>query len=433
MMALVDEMGNQHIQEIRSLARPPAGVPEIVVATMILLGQTDRTRIADVEGDTWGQKTGRTLDCCQFSGLRPMLQEVLGNLDTRLTEQRVKLMREAIPPGSAAEDAERMHNSQQVAGWLCEIKDLVLAWWEMTKEGAAREREREREQKDEEEYQYDDDDDDDDDATEGVGEDDEDEMAAAATTTATAAADADAGAGALLPIATLICVPGAGVAGAAAAAGISDRAGGPGLWSTKKLLTKRGPEVATTAPYHAWAEQHGVLAMTLSSNSPDAIASALTACSGPVLFAAHSEGGASLIEVAKKRAADLRFLAEQRGVRVCGAALLDSVHKGPLPGAAEADDAAEAEALLRASVTCAFVSSSKPLGDRQPKPWVKDGLMHGCPTVSAGTTEHLLVPHAAQAATFEFFERQLEAVAAAAAAGATATATTGLLVPGASD
>jgi hypothetical protein len=262
-------------------------------------------------------------------------------------------------------------------------------------------------------------------------------MAAAATTTAAAAAAAaaaGAGAGALLPMATLICVPGAGVAGAAAAAGISDRAGGPGLWSTKKLLTKRGPEVATTAPYHAWAEQHGVLAMTLSSNSPDAIASALTACSGPVLFAAHSEGGASLIEVAKKRAADLRFLAEQRGVRVCGAALLDSVHKGPLPGAAEADDAAEAEALLlRASVTCAFVSSSKPLGDRQPKPWVKDGLMHGCPTVSAGTTEHLLVPHAAQAAVFEFFERQLEAVAAAAAAGATATATTGLLVPGASD
>jgi hypothetical protein len=312
-----------------------------------------------------------------------------------------------------------------VAGWLCEIKDLVLAWWEMTKEVAARERE-----KDVEEY----DDDDHDDATEG--EDDEDEMAAAATTTAAAAAAAaaaGAGAGALLPMATLICVPGAGVAGAAAAAGISDRAGGPGLWSTKKLLTKRGPEVATTAPYHAWAEQHGVLAMTLSSNSPDAIASALTACSGPVLFAAHSEGGASLIEVAKKRAADLRFLAEQRGVRVCGAALLDSVHKGPLPGAAEADDAAEAEALLRASVTCAFVSSSKPLGDRQPKPWVKDGLMHGCPTVSAGTTEHLLVPHAAQAAVFEFFERQLEAVAAAAAAGATATATTGLLVPGASD
>jgi len=74
-----------------------------------------------------------------------MLQEVLGNLDTRLTEERVKLMREAIPPGSVAEDAERMRNRQQVAGWLCEIKDLVLAWWELTNEGAEREREQKEE------------------------------------------------------------------------------------------------------------------------------------------------------------------------------------------------------------------------------------------------------------------------------------------------
>lgn len=134
MLALVDEMGNLHIQEIRSLVRPPAGVPEVVVATMILVGQTDKTDIADVEGDTWGQKTRRTLDCCQDSGLRPMLQEVLGNLDTRLTEERVKLMREAIPPGSVAEDAERMRNCGVcAAGWLCQIKDLVLAWWELTK------------------------------------------------------------------------------------------------------------------------------------------------------------------------------------------------------------------------------------------------------------------------------------------------------------
>ena len=63
-----------------------------------------------------------------------MLQEVLGNLDTRLTEERVKLMREAIPPGSVAEDAERMRNCGVcAAGWLCQIKDLVLAWWELTK------------------------------------------------------------------------------------------------------------------------------------------------------------------------------------------------------------------------------------------------------------------------------------------------------------
>ena len=137
MVALVGEMGNLHIQEIRSLARPPAGVPEVVVATMILVGQTDKTNIADVEGDTWGQKTRRTLDCCPNSGLRPMLQEVLGNLDTRLTEERVKLMREAIPPGSVAEDPERMRRTQQVAGWLCEIIHLVLAWWELTKERAA--------------------------------------------------------------------------------------------------------------------------------------------------------------------------------------------------------------------------------------------------------------------------------------------------------
>jgi hypothetical protein len=196
----------------------------------------------------------------------------------------------------------------------------------------------------------------------------------------------------------------------AAATGVSHRDSGPGLWSTKKLLEKHGPEVATTAPYHAWAADHGVLAVTLSSNAPDAIVSALTACSGPVLLAAHSEGGAALVEVARHRAADLHFLTTERGIRVCAAALLDSVHKGPLPGA-EGSKQDEAEpTLLSPSAILAFVASSKPLGDSQPKPWVKNGLTHGCPTRSAGTTEHLLVPHAAQDAVFEFFQQRLELV-----------------------
>jgi hypothetical protein len=221
---------------------------------------------------------------------------------------------------------------------------------------------------------------------------------------------ADEGVSASLPVATLICVPGAGVAGAAAAAGISHRVHGPGLWSTKKLLEKHGEEVATTAPYHTWAADNGVLAVTLSSNAPDAIVSALTACSGPVLLAAHSEGGAALMEVARQRASDLHFLTTERGVRVCAAALLDSVHKGPLPGGEESQQNAAEPTLLSPSTTLAFVSSSKPLGDSQPKPWVKNGLMHGCPTRSAGTTEHLLVPHAAQDAVFEFFQQQLDAL-----------------------
>ena len=205
------------------------------------------------------------------------------------------------------------------------------------------------------------------------------------------------------PVATLICVPGAGVAGAAAAAGTNDRSGGPGLWSTKKLLQKHGADVATTEPYHCWAEQHGVVALTLSNNSPDAIVSALTACSGAVLIAAHSEGGKNLIEVALKRASDLQFL-RQRGVRVVGAALLDSVHKGPLPLAGEED------ALLTPAATLSFVCSSKPLGDLQPKPWVENGVMHGTQTRSAGTSEHLLVPHAASQHVFGHFETQLQAV-----------------------
>ncbi len=220
-------------------------------------------------------------------------------------------------------------------------------------------------------------------------------------------ADAGHDVSASLPVATLICVPGAGVAGVAAAVGISHRAHGPGLWSTKKLLEKHGEEVATTAPYHTWAADHGVLAVTLSSNAPDAIVSALTACSGPVLLAAHSEGGAALMEVARQRASDLHFLTTERGVRVCAAALLDSVHTGPLPSA---EDSQQDAPLLSPSTTLAFVSSSKPLGDSQPKPWVRNGLMHGCPTRSAGTTEHLLVPHAAQDAVFEFFQQQLDAL-----------------------
>ena len=220
----------------------------------------------------------------------------------------------------------------------------------------------------------------------------------------------DTGACESLPIATLICVPGAGAAGAAAAAGISHRAHGPGLWSTKKLLEKHGPDVATTTPYHSWASDHGVLAVTLSSNSPDAIMSALTACNGPVLLAAHSEGGAALVEVAKRRTPDLSFLFVERGVRVCAVALLDSVHKGPLPGAEASKEGGVEQTLLNPAAACAFVTSSKALGDSKPKPWVKDGFMHGCPTRSAGTTQHLLVPHAAQEAVFEFFEQRLEAL-----------------------
>ena len=63
--------------------------------------------------------------------------------------------------------------------------------------------------------------------------------------------------------------------------------------------------------------------------------------------------------------------------------------------------------MLSPAVTISFVTSTRPLNDLQPKPWVKKGLQHGYPTRSAGTNEHLLVPHAASAAVFEYFERAL--------------------------
>lgn len=123
-----------------------------------------------------------------------------------------------------------------------------------------------------------------------------------------------------------------------------------------------------------------------------------------------SAGPAALVEVAKRRTSDLNFLFVERGVRVCAVAFLDSVHNGPSPATEVSNEGAVEQTLLSPAAACAFVTSSKALGDSKPKPWVKDGCMHGCPTRSAGTTEHLLVPHAAKEAVFEFFEQRLEAV-----------------------
>ena len=134
------------------------------------------------------------------------------------------------------------------------------------------------------------------------------------------------------PVATLLLVPGAGVAGVAAVTGVGCDAAlaesTPAPWSTLKLVDKHGPAVATTEPYHAWARQHRVSAHTLTSNSVDSVATALAGCRGRLLIAAHSEGGASVVEVVRKR----RW-APAEGAELCGVALLDSVHKGPLPSA----------------------------------------------------------------------------------------------------
>ena len=63
--------------------------------------------------------------------MRETLENICRNLDSHLTEERVSLMRKAIPPGSAAESAEQMYRVQAVAGSLCEIKDMVFALYEL--------------------------------------------------------------------------------------------------------------------------------------------------------------------------------------------------------------------------------------------------------------------------------------------------------------
>ena len=169
---------------------------------------------------------------------------------------------------------------------------------------------------------------------------------------------------------------------------------------------------------HEWAESKGLLAVTLADNSPQTVVSALLECSTRyVLIAAHSEGGKSLLEVARSS-----WLDEQKDLHVCAVVLLDSVHRGPLPAtpktnadgiAAPCDDrGGQVPNILTKANTLHFVRSLTALGCSQPKPWIINGIAKcGCQTRSAGTMDHLLVPHFAREAAFSFFAARLEEVA----------------------
>lgn len=207
----------------------------------------------------------------------------------------------------------------------------------------------------------------------------------------------------------MLLIPGAGHA---TATEHTDNNVPSGLWSTANLAAERGLEVGSMLKYISWALGARLKPIVLRSNAASAVLSAIEAIETelrsrgrrlPVVIAAHSEGGASLMAVLRDH--ERWTCGSEVAVGIAGVALLDSVHSSkdmPPQGSCGA-------AWLQGGAVINWVVSTEALGHEKPKPWVKSGIMGGVRVRSAGTTAHLLVPWTACEAACAFLGGRLYA------------------------
>ena len=144
-----------------------------------------------------------------------------------------------------------------------------------------------------------------------------------------------------------------------------------GLWSTANLAAERGLEVGSMLKYISWALGARLKPIVLRSNAASAVLSAIEAIETelrsrgrrlPVVIAAHSEGGASLMAVLRDHECWACGSDAEVAVGIAGVALLDSVHSSkdmPPQGSCGA-------AWLQGGAVINWVVSTEALGHEQP-------------------------------------------------------------------